>query len=69
MLPFNRGHGVEGFSRPLKEMNMDNGFLFLKKMYALIMFFLSKNLYNKATGNSNCGCEGKICPKKKKMVM
>jgi len=36
---------------------------------ALALVFLAKNLYHKATGNSDCGCEGRICPKKKEMVM
>ncbi len=36
---------------------------------ALALAFLAKNLYHKTIGNSACGCEGKICQKKKKMVM
>ncbi len=32
---------------------------------AMALVFAARNLYHKAAGNSACGCEGKICPRKK----
>ncbi len=35
----------------------------------MALVFITKNLYHKAAGNSACGCEGKVCSKKKKLDM
>ncbi len=38
-------------------------------LVCLALVFLARNLYNRFKGNSACGCEGKVCSKKKKLDM
>ncbi len=38
-------------------------------LVGLALAFVTKSLYTKAGGSSSCGCEGKVCQRKKKKVM